>query len=476
MIEDQKEQYEPTIGLEIHAELKTQTKMFCDCLNDPNEHHPNVNICSICAGHPGVLPTINKKAIEHVLKVGFALGGKIFPSGRAKFDRKNYFYPDLPKGYQISQYDEPLVEGGKLLGIRIRRVHLEEDAGRLSHGKEGSLVDFNRAGVPLMELVTEPDVKTVKQASDLAKELKLLIRYLNVSDADMEKGQLRLEANVSLSDSKGLGTKVEVKNINSFKALQDAINYEIKRQEKVLSSGKKVIHETRGWNEAKKATISQRSKEEAQDYRYFPEPDLPPLDKSAFNIQAIKVDIPELPGAKRKRFQEEYKLDERQVEILIQDIAIADYFEQAVSELDKPEEIPVLYNYFTTDLFGLMKKNELAIQDLKITPTNLAHLMDLIASKKITSRIAKNLLPKMLETELDPHEIMEKEEWEQVSDENALKPLAEKIIKKHPKPVEDYKKGKTQAVQFLVGMAMSELGGNADPNTLRQIFEDLLKS
>jgi aspartyl-tRNA(Asn)/glutamyl-tRNA(Gln) amidotransferase subunit B len=463
--------YKPTIGLEIHAELKTQTKMFCDCLNDASEKHPNVNICSICTGQPGALPTINKQAVEHVLKVGLALGGEVFADKESKFDRKNYFYPDLPKGYQVSQYDQPLVTGGELNKIRLIRIHLEEDAGRLSHSKEDSLVDYNRAGVPLMELVTEPDIKSSAEAASFAKELQLLLRYLGVSDADMEKGHMRLEANISLN----MGTKVEVKNINSFKAMEDAIKYELARQEKLLKANKKVSHETRGWNDVKKVTVSQRSKEEAQEYRYFPEPDLPPFDEKSFNIKSIKADVPELPQNKRERFKKEYSLTSKQADVLVQNMAAAGYFEEAASELGDVKKTNLLFNYFTSDVWGLMKKRSVDINGLNISPAHLAHVIELVADKRITSRIAKNLLLKMHETSLDPSEIIANEEWEQVSDESSLKPLAKQIIKDHPQPVADYKKGKSQSIQFLIGMAMSELGGKADPNVLKGIFEELLK-
>ena len=460
-----------TIGLEVHAELKTKTKMFCDCLNDPDEHHPNVNICPICAGHPGTLPTLNKKAIESVLKVGLALGGKIIPNGKTKFDRKNYFYPDLPKGYQISQYDEPLVEGGKLLNARIRRIHLEEDTGTLIHIKGASLVDYNRSGVPLMELVTEPDITSASQAVEFAKQLQLILRYLEVSDADMEKGQMRLEANISIA----MGVKVEVKNINSFKSLEGAINYEYKRQKDLLAKNKKISQETRGWNESKQATVSQRSKEEAHDYRYFSEPDLPPLTADAFSLEQIKLGIPELPLPKKNRFIEEYKLSAEQADVLIQDRFSSNYFEEAVSELENKNELLSLYNYLTSDLWGLMKKNEVLIGDIKIPPVNLAHLIGLLASKDISSRIAKDLLLEMFKTGLDPHEIIKEKKWQQVSDSEHLKKLAEKIIKENPNAMSDYRSGKKNSLQFLIGKAMSELKGKANPQILKELFEDLLK-
>ena len=280
--------YKPVIGLEIHTELKTKTKMFCGCLNDSEEKNPNVNVCPICLAHPGTLPTINGKAVKFVLKLGMALNAQI--PEFSKFDRKNYFYPDLPKGYQISQYDKPLVEGGELKGLKITRIHLEEDTGRLLHAQDGksSLVDFNRAGVPLMELVTEPDIKSGEEAMSFAKELQLIMRYLGISDADMEKGQMRVEANISLAEGgERFGTKVEIKNLNSFKAVGESIDYEIKRQSEVLDKGEKVRQETRGWNEFKGITVSQRSKEEAHDYRYFPEPDLPPLDLKKMDLEKL---------------------------------------------------------------------------------------------------------------------------------------------------------------------------------------------
>ena len=333
--------YKPTIGLEIHTELKTKTKMFCGCLNfsvnlEQIENQPNINICPVCLAHPGTLPAPNKEAIKSVVKLGLALGGKI--AKISKFDRKNYFYPDLPKGYQISQYDQPFVLGGMLNSVKITRVHLEEDTARLIHSEDGksSLVDFNRAGVPLMELVTEPDIKNGKEAVYFAKELRLIMKYLGISNADMEKGQMRVEANISISKDKKLGTKVEIKNLNSFRAVEEAIDYEIKRQEDVLEKEEKVVQETRGWDENKKSTFSQRLKEEAHDYRYFSEPDIPSFDfsKSDFiNIEELKSFIPELPVQKRERFIKEYGLKPDQVEILVEDKLLGNYFEQAISEL-----------------------------------------------------------------------------------------------------------------------------------------------
>ena len=289
--------YEPTIGLEVHIELKTKTKMFCSCLNDPSEKEPNVNICPICTAQPGSMPVINEEAVHSVIKTGLALNCRI--AEKSWFERKNYFYPDLPKGYQISQFESPLCFGGKLNGIRIRRIHLEEDTGRLMHEKSHSLVDFNRAGMPLMELVTEPDIHSAEQAKIFAQDLQLILRYLGVSDADMEKGQMRVEANISLN----MGTKVEVKNLNSFKAVEKAIEYEIIRQQGVLEEGSKIDHETRRWNDSKQETFSQRTKETSDDYRYFPEPDLPPLNISKELVERLQIEIPEMPQARRERFE-----------------------------------------------------------------------------------------------------------------------------------------------------------------------------
>ena len=506
--------YIPTIGLEIHAELKTRTKMFCDSLNDPGEKRPNANVCPVCLGHPGTLPVINKKAVEAVIKVGLALGGKI--AERTKFDRKNYFSPDLPKGYQISQYDEPIVLGGAMelskagTTIRITRIHLEEDAGRLlhshnnnddnddkiggkhSHRQESSytLVDYNRAGVPLLELVTEPDFKSAEEAVEFAKNLQRILRYLAASDADMEKGQMRVEANVSLGKwLKGnwkMGTKVEVKNINSFRAVYGAIQYEIERQAKVLKGNGKVHQETRGWDDVKKVTVSQRSKEEAHDYRYFPEPDLLPLETKSFDLWHLRNEMPELPAEKIERFQKEFGVSREQAETLADDKRIADYFEGAVSELaardekttagieKKPRDL--LFNYLTSDLFGLMNEKGTDFSTIKITPERLAHLVDLIADGKIMSRQAKDILRTMFKEGSDPEEILNSEGLHMVSNSNELEAAVRAVIVENPAAAEDYKKGKTASMQFLIGKAMARLKGRGNPAVLKELFEKHLAS
>jgi len=373
-----------------------------------------------------------------------------------------------------------LISNASLNGVKIRRIHLEEDTGRLIHAADGrsSLVDFNRAGVPLLELVTEPDIKNAKEAVDFAKSLHAILRYLDVSDADMEQGQMRIEANVSLAADGKLGTKVELKNINSFKAVYEAINYELQRQEQVLSEGGKLIQETRGWNDAKKITESQRTKESAHDYRYFPEPDLPPFDLSSFDLNSIKQSIPELPQIKKARFIKEFHLPENIVEVLVEDKRGADYFEQAVSELKTfgPKRLPVelLANYLTSDLRGLMAERKISWPDLKVKPEHFAHLVYLIDSGKLSSRLAKNLLVKMTETGEDPENLMKREGMALISDETKLEELAKAVISANPKAVADYKAGKGNAVQFLVGQIMAKTKGQADPKLAAEVIIRLL--
>jgi len=470
----------PTIGLEIHAELSTATKMFCDCRNDPDEKHANENTCPICLGHPGALPTPNREAIERVIKVGLAIGAKI--NARAKFDRKNYFYPDLPKGYQISQYDEPIVLGGELAGVDITRIHLEEDVGRSQHVKDETLINFNRCSMPLMELVTEPCVASAEQAVAFARELQLLLRYLDASDADMEKGNMRIEANVSLHEegTKEFGTKVEVKNINSFKAVYGAIEYELKRQAEVLEKGEKVIQETRGWDENKQETFSQRIKEDAHDYRYFPEPDIPPFETNIFGLEDLKAKLPEPPNAKRERLQKEFNLPEAQTELLVQDRNLAGFFENAVSELatmDTKETSTIdsetqglLINYLTSDIKGLMNELGLSFEELKITPEHLAHLVSLIRSGVIGSRQAKDVLRLMAESGDDPETIIEREGLKTVSDEGEVLKIIKEVIAENESAVSDYKQGKDASIQFLLGKAMAKLKGRGNPVQLRELF------
>ena len=478
------------IGLEIHARLKTETKMFCRCKNEFNPEKPNKNVCPICLAHPGAMPTINRKAVESVLKLGIVLNGKL--SEVSKFDRKSYFYPDLPKGYQISQYDKPFVLGGELNGVPIRRIHLEEDTGRLLHSEgktseEYSLVDFNRAGTPLMELVTEPAIKSGKQAADFARWLQQILRYLDISGADMEKGEMRVEVNLSLKNPETgeLGTKIEIKNLNSFKAVEDAVEYEVYRQREVLTNGGKIQQATYGWDDVDQKTVPQRFKEEAHDYRYLPEPDLPPLELKDFDLAALKAQIPEMPGEKCARFSREFELTHDQAEALIADKYLADYFENAVSELDEETgtgALPkgasqTLFHYLTSDLRGILNEKGKTFADpMKITPENFADLINLVVQKKISSRGAKDLLQRMYEEGGDPREFMEREGLSQVSDTSALRGAVDTILAGNPAAVADYKKGKGGALQFLIGQAMKELKGKGNPEALRALFEEKLKS
>ena len=494
--------YKPVIGLEIHIELKTKTKMFCSCLNDPNEKHPNINICPICMGHPGTLPVINREAVRKVIKTGLSLNCQI--PEYSKFDRKNYFYPDLPKGYQISQYDKPLCVGGFLeVGekkVRITRVHLEEDTGKLIHpeGENYSLIDFNRAGVPLMELVTEPDINSAKEARKFAEELQLILRYLGVSDADMEKGQMRVEANISLLSesqkskvkSQKLGTKVEIKNLNSFRSVEQGIEYEIKRQTEILESGGKVIQETRGWDETKGITVSQREKEEAHDYRYFPEPDLPPLHISKELLNEIKAEIPELPRQRRERFKKEYNLSEKEIEVFVFYKDLGEYFEKVISELknwvkeieleskiseaDKQKLIKLASNYIITNLQGLLKGASVTGEDFLITPEDFAEFITLIYKGKISSKIAKIVLEEMFKTGADPSHIIKEKGLTQITDEEEIEKIIKEVISKNQKAIEDYKKGKENAFQYLIGQVMARTKGKANPQLVNKILNQLL--
>ena len=478
--------YKPVVGLEIHVELSTKSKMFCSCVNDPNERHPNVNICPICTAQPGTLPVINKEAVRKVIKTGLSLKCQI--PEYSKFDRKNYFYPDLPKGYQISQLYQPLCREGFLIingkKIRIREVHLEEDTGKLIHpeGENYSLVDFNRAGIPLMELVTEPDLNSAREARRFAEELQLILRYLNVSGADMEKGQLRVEVNISLSKNQKLGTKVEIKNLNSFRSVERAIEYEMQRQTKILEKKGKIIQETRGWDDIKGVTFSQREKEEAHDYRYFPEPDLPPLHLTSELINEIRSEIPELPQQKRERFKREYELDEKGVEVFVQNKNFGEYFEKVVSEL--PPRLPqpnikklikLDSNYLITDLQGLLKGMSVSSEKFLITPENFAEFITLIYEGKISSKIAKIVLEEMFKTGADPSHIIEEKGLVQITDKAEIEKIVKEVISKNKKAVEDYKKGKENALQFLFGQVMAESKGRANPKIVDKILKKMIK-
>jgi len=501
--------YKPTIGLEIHVELKTESKMFCACKNmqtsvskNTNGHEleePNTVVCPVCMGFPGTLPVINKKAVEYVLKTALALNCQI--SGFSKFDRKNYFYPDLPKGYQISQYDLPLTKSGFLnlskgRKIRIRRIHLEEDTGKLIHpeGEDYSLVDFNRAGVPLMEIVTEPDIELAKEAGKFCRMLQLILRYLKVSNADMEKGEMRCEVNISLQNEKRktrnvkLGTKVEIKNLNSFRAVEGAIEHEIKRQTEMLNRNEKVIQETRGWDPTNLVTISQRTKEEAQDYRYFPEPDLPPLKIDKSWVLKLKSEIPELPHLKQERFIKEYNLTRAQAKILVANKDMGDYFERVISETKawlearkdlgkgaRARTIKLASNWILSNLQNLLKDSQIKVPQCKISPENFAEFIEMLHEQKISSTGGQKVLLEMFKTGKDPSHIIEEKNLAQVGDRAVLGSIVDKAIKENDVAVGDFKKGKIQALKFLVGQVMRESKGRANPQVVEKILRERLK-
>lgn len=508
----------PVIGLEIHVQLKTKSKMFCSCDNSGENQPANSCICPVCLGHPGVLPVANKQAIEWSAKTALSLNCTI--NEYSKFDRKHYYYPDLPKAYQISQFDQPIGLGGWLYilnplimaeeKIRINRLHLEEDAAKLLHPekKNYSLVDYNRGGTPLMEIVTEPDIKTPAQAKFFLQELRQIIRYLDISEADMEKGHLRCDANISLhpADEEKLYPKTEIKNLNSFKMVEKALEYEIQRQTKAWFEGNppKVLT-TRGWNDSKGITEEQRSKEEAHDYRYFPEPDIPPIhflttpdqicDKKeiAIDIECIKAELPELPNAKRKRFMGEYDLSYEEARLITEDKDEAAFFEQVVSELkawienieeakdkpdiwekNRPKLIKLACNWLINNLIPLLGQKEILISEMKLMPENMAELISLIFANRLNNTSAVQILPKMIETGADPSHLMTDLNLGQISDANELENIVEAIIKDNPKPVADYKKGKEAALQALIGKVMAQTKGKANPEIAMSILKNIL--
>jgi aspartyl-tRNA(Asn)/glutamyl-tRNA(Gln) amidotransferase subunit B len=520
--------YIPTIGLEIHAELKTETKMFCHCKNNPDEKEPNKNICPICMGHPGTLPVINHEAVKHVLQVGLAIDAEI--ADYTEWDRKNYFYPDIPKGYQISQYKYPLVCGGKIAGVEITRIHLEEDTGTSIHDRgDFSLVNYNRAGVPLMELVTEPVIHSAKQAGDFARELQLLLRYLNVSEANMEKGEMRVEANISVGpadeleeeiDEDGVkkirkilvpkrdengrpifGTKVEVKNLNSFKVAEKAIEYEIDRMLDLIEASREgeIVQETRGWDENRQKTFSQRKKETSDDYRYFPDPDLPKIKISEiaeFASEKLRDILPELPWQKRNRF-EKIGLKNDQVEFLVANLNFAKFFDEVQKLLkdgDDVEKLKLAGNYITSDLVALYRNDENILE--KVLPRHIADIVLLISENKISSRGAKDILAQLAKTEIladkdgknenennssknsadnslmgQVLQIATEKGILQQSDTGALTEIVKKIIADNQKVADDYRAGKQASLQFLIGQAMKVTRGAANPQMLGDLFK-----
>jgi aspartyl-tRNA(Asn)/glutamyl-tRNA(Gln) amidotransferase subunit B len=486
--------YNVTIGMEVHAELKTAAKMFCHCKNGLGlESEPNVNICPVCTGQPGTLPVPNRQAIEFVQRVGLALGCTL--RLKSKFDRKNYFYPDIPKGYQISQYDQPFCEQGTMeidgRKFRITRIHLEEDTGKSMHpaGADYTLVDFNRAGVSLMELVTEPDFETGKDARLFCQKLRQTLRYLDVSNADMEKGQMRCEVNISLypeGADRLSGTKVEVKNLNSFKTVERAIEYEIKRQTVVLEAGEKVVQETRGWDEVKQATVSQRKKESAHDYRYFPEPDIPPFEFTAEYVEGLRVTLPEMPDTKTARFVAQYGLPEADALILTEDRFEAKYFEEIVSELEEKVKssetasdmkrlVKLAANYFITEVKRHLKEWDKDILKFSISPENFSEFITIVADGKINSSAAQRVLEEMYPGgDNDPSHIVERLNLGQVSDTGELEKVVGMVLERNEQSVADFKAGKQNALQFLMGQVMKETKGKANPPMVMELLKKKL--
>ena len=508
--------YVPTIGLEIHAELRTKTKMFCSSKNDPFAAEPNVHICPVCMAHPGTLPVINREAVRSVLKVGVALNAKL--ADYTEFDRKNYFYPDLPKGYQLSQYEYPLVSGGELKGVAITRIHLEEDTASSMHedpsmgsGQGGmTTIDYNRAGVPLMELVTEPVITSASQAGDFARELQLLLRTLGASNANMEKGEMRVEANVSVAKAtdgiknKELGIKVEIKNLNSFRAMERAVAYEIKRQTKLLQEGGEVVQETRGWDEGKQATFAQRAKEGSADYRYFPDPDLPSLRLSEiaeFSKESLAGEMPELPWKRRERYLA-LGIKDDDAQLYVQEPVLGGFFEEVVSLLGSEDSKAVLLasNYVANDLVNIIRlrpdsakamtgkqgsgetKRDTEGRDsgyqaeIPISAKNFKAIIDMLAEEKLSSRAAKDILVACVRGEVDePRRYAETKGLLKAS-QLALAGVVDEIVAKNPKVVADFRSGKEAALEFLVGQCMKTLRGAGDPAVLRELLIKNIKN
>jgi len=472
--------YTPTIGLEIHAELKTETKMFCGSRNAPHEAEPNTHVCPICMGHPGTLPVINREAVRSVLLVGRALEGNL--ATYTEFDRKHYFYPDIPKGYQISQYAYPLVKGGTLAGVAVTRVHLEEDTARSIHDRgDGSLIDYNRAGVPLMELVTEPVIHDAETAGTFARELQLLLRSLGVSDANMERGEMRVEVNISVSATDVPGTKVEVKNLNSFRSVESAIAFEIKRQVDALERGEELVQETRGWDEVREETVSQRKKESSHDYRYFPDPDLPKLNISEipeFSISRLDEMMSETPSNKRIKFTN-LGLPSNIVEVLVSNLDAGRFYDAALEQLAlksknvTDEDCRKLANYVTSDLLGYVTEHaEHSFVDA--SAERFAELLSMLISGGITSRVAKDILIEVTFEGGDPEEIVSSRGLAQQGGADTLGPIVDAVIDEHAGVAAEYRAGKEAALQFLIGQCMKATKGAANPAQLKDILIEKL--
>jgi len=495
------QEYETTIGLEIHVQLKTKSKMFCGSDNMSVDADPNTNVCPVCMGFPGTLPVPNKQAIEWTILLGLALGANI--PEEFNFERKNYFYPDLPKAYQISSATNPPVIGGSLgisVGtdsgqarmtdkeerkIRIHHIHLEEDAGKLVHDKsDNALVDLNRAGTPLVEIVTEPDMASAEEAKVFAQSLRSLIRHLGISDANMEQGNMRFDINVSVKKkgAKELGTKVEVKNLNSFKMLERAILFEENRQRELVDEGKKITQETRGWDDSKGKTLPQRSKEEANDYRYFPEPDIPSITTKEI-VERMKDQLPELPQEKAKRFETEYGFDKRLAESLADDIEMANYFEKTLEHIEKTAKdsfekkkyARMTANWITTELVGKINETGIEFTEIKVEPENMAELVISIENGTISGKQAKDVFAEMFETGKSAFGIIEEKGMKQITDTGEIDKIIQEVLDTNQKSVDDFKAGKEKAFGFLVGQVMAKTKGQANPKAVNDILKEKLK-
>ncbi|MEA1964606.1 MAG: Asp-tRNA(Asn)/Glu-tRNA(Gln) amidotransferase subunit GatB [Candidatus Aerophobetes bacterium] len=478
--------YEINIGLEVHAELLTESKLFCGCSTRFGEA-PNTQTCPVCLGLPGVLPVINKKAVEYALLTAITLNCKI--NSFCRFARKNYYYPDLPKNYQISQYEEPLAKDGYLeinlqgraKKVGIERVHLEEDAGKLIHGeetkypedRETSFIDYNRVGIPLIEIVSKPDIHSPEEAYRYLVTLKRTLKYLEVSDCNMEEGSLRCDANISLALKGGkMGIRIELKNMNSFKELKDGLTAEVRRQSQILDSGEKVIQETRLWDSKRKKTLTMRSKEEAHDYRYFPEPDLLPLNIDEKWIESSKNKLPEMPKERSQRFIREYNLPEYDAGVLIDSKELADYFEECLKNFPHPK---IVSNWIMGEFLYLLNKENISVKEAKVAPHQIAELLNQLKKGIISGKLAKQIFEEMFKTGRGAKEIIEEEGLIQISDEENLGKIVDEVIGENPKGLEDFKRGKKKALGFLVGETMKKTKGKANPRIVNKLLKEKIR-
>jgi len=469
-------EFEPVIGLEVHAQLKTKTKIFCAC-STAFGAPPNTHTCPVCLGMPGVLPVLNKKVVDYTLRMALATNCEVTPQSR--FARKNYFYPDLPKGYQISQYELPIAEhgfvdieiDGGLRRIGITRIHMEEDAGKLGHDphRAVSMVDFNRTGVPLIEIVSEPDIRRPEEAGAYLRQLRSIVRYLEICDGNLEEGSFRCDANVSIrpEGTPQLGTRTELKNLNSFKHVEKALQYEISRQREVILDGGQIVQETRLWDPDMNKTSSMRGKEEAHDYRYFPDPDLLPLEIDDAWIETIRENLPELPDAKKKRFMEDYGLPSYDAELLTSDRILAQYFEDCCAEFSQPKKVS---NWIMGSLLGLLNAQEITIETSPVSAVELARLLALIEKGAISGKTAKNVLDEMARTGKPAKQIVEEKGLVQITDADALEGVVSKVISSLPGEVEAYRNGKTKLLGFFVGQVMKQTRGQANPKLVNEIL------